>query len=333
MPLLSFSTRPASHADAEKAREVANAAAAALPNTDTIGPDQWQMRWTTPNFEPQTDALIAEDPHGQAIGVFESRCFAPYVSHYLWGCVRPNAVRMGVGSAGVAWAAQRAAERFDQAPPDAKIRFTAMAHADNAAAIALLENHGFRYTHSTWEMAIQLSGPPILIPQLPRITIRPANLPVEAETVIRVVEDAFRDHRNHTEQPFEQLLAVWNHWVFQNPRFEPNALIVAEADGQLVGSALCERDADDLTKGYVFDVAVARAYRGCGIGKAMLLACFAFFTDIGYKTVELSVDADSLTGAQRLYQSAGMHVKRRDMWYEKIARDGIDYQHHPSTQS
>jgi ribosomal protein S18 acetylase RimI-like enzyme len=45
--------------------------------------------------------------------------------------------------------------------------------------------------------------------------------------------------------------------------------------------------------------------------------------------VELGVDAQNLTGATHLYEKAGMQVKSRQIYYEKVLRPGFDL----STQS
>ena len=42
----------------------------------------------------------------------------------------------------------------------------------------------------------------------------------------------------------------------------------------------------------------------------------------GQRAVILDVDAQSLTGATRLYEKAGMHVQRQNVVYEKELRPG-----------
>ena len=41
------------------------------------------------------------------------------------------------------------------------------------------------------------------------------------------------------------------------------------------------------------------------------------------RSVALGVDADSLTGATRLYESAGMHVEEQFDQVRKVLRDGV----------
>jgi hypothetical protein len=53
-------------------------------------------------------------------------------------------------------------------------------------------------------------------------------------------------------------------------------------------------------------------------------SAFGDFYDAGRRRVSLGVDAQSLTGATRLYERAGMHPERRHVFYEKVLRDGVD---------
>ena len=60
--------------------------------------------------------------------------------------------------------------------------------------------------------------------------------------------------------------------------------------------------------GWVSRLFTAREWRGRGIGAALLADAFGRFWSIGRRRVGLGVDAQSDTGAQRLYERAGMHV-------------------------
>ena len=61
----------------------------------------------------------------------------------------------------------------------------------------------------------------------------------------------------------------------------------------------------------------AAAWRGKGIGRALLLRTFAEFYSRGVHRVTLGVDAESPTGATRLYESVGMNVEDAIVVYEK----------------
>jgi len=74
---------------------------------------------------------------------------------------------------------------------------------------------------------------------------------------------------------------------------------------------------------------VRRPWRRKGLGLALLLHSFGEFYRRGRRRVGLGVDAQSLTGATRLYEKAGMRVARVYNTYEKELRPGVDL----STQS
>ena len=61
-----------------------------------------------------------------------------------------------------------------------------------------------------------------------------------------------------------------------------------------------------------------------GLALAILYHLFGEFYRRGIKRVGLGVDADSLTGATRLYEKAGMHTFRQYNAYEKELRSGRD---------
>ena len=71
-------------------------------------------------------------------------------------------------------------------------------------------------------------------------------------------------------------------------------------------------------------VGVRRPWRGRGLGLALLRHAFGEFFRRGIGRVELSVDAESLTGAPRLYHRAGMRVLQTYILHEKELRPGND---------
>ena len=68
--------------------------------------------------------------------------------------------------------------------------------------------------------------------------------------------------------------------------------------------------------GWVGTLGVRRPWRRRGIGEALLRRSFRVLHERGYRRVRLSVDAESLTGATRLYKRAGMRVIRQANTWE-----------------
>jgi ribosomal protein S18 acetylase RimI-like enzyme len=80
---------------------------------------------------------------------------------------------------------------------------------------------------------------------------------------------------------------------------------------------------EDPARGYIAVLGVRRPYRCRGLGKALLLRGFGALFARGRQGADLHVDADSLTGATRLYARVGMTAHPRFATWEKELRAAI----------
>jgi ribosomal protein S18 acetylase RimI-like enzyme len=104
--------------------------------------------------------------------------------------------------------------------------------------------------------------------------------------------------------------------------FDPGLWFVAVRGGAPVGTALCF---DYGSEGWVRQLAVRRGERRQGLGLALLRHAFGVFHLRGRPSAGLAVDADNSTGANRLYERAGMAVLRRfDRYLRPIRLDAGD---------
>src|SRR5215218_281201 len=87
------------------------------------------------------------------------------------------------------------------------------------------------------------------------------------------------------------------------------------------GLTLCKTLAGE---GWVDVVAVRRPWRNRGLGLALLRHAFTECHRQGTHRVSLSVDAESITGAPRLYGRAGMRVRESYIIHLKEFRPGVD---------
>jgi GNAT superfamily N-acetyltransferase len=69
---------------------------------------------------------------------------------------------------------------------------------------------------------------------------------------------------------------------------------------------------------------VRRPWRKRGLGLALLYHAFGELRRRGCARVGLGVDGQSLTGATRLYEKAGMRAVTRSITFEKELRPGHD---------
>ncbi len=128
------------------------------------------------------------------------------------------------------------------------------------------------------------------------------------------------DHYDHSPIPFER----WLHWQTSDPeRYDPTLWFLALDGLEIAGVSLCRPRANaDADTGWVSNLAVRRPWRHRGLGMALLRHSFCEYYRRGKRRVALGVDAQSLTGATRLYERAGMRVVRQFDRYEKELRPG-----------
>jgi ribosomal protein S18 acetylase RimI-like enzyme len=89
--------------------------------------------------------------------------------------------------------------------------------------------------------------------------------------------------------------------------------------GKLVGQALARTHGQqpglaDRSVGKIDDLAVLAAYRGRGIGRALLAAAMRYLWDRDCHMIELTVDAAN-ADARRLYDGLGFLVTGQLHWY------------------
>jgi ribosomal protein S18 acetylase RimI-like enzyme len=120
-------------------------------------------------------------------------------------------------------------------------------------------------------------------------------------------EEAFADHWDHTARTFEE-------WM-SNRRLEPDVSFVVRADGDPAAVSLCKRE--QFGMGWVDVLGTRPAYRRRGLGELLLRHSFRELYARGARRVGLGVDAESPTGATRLYERVGMRVLHRADVYEK----------------
>jgi mycothiol synthase len=184
---------------------------------------------------------------------------------------------------------------------------------EDGALRALYEQAGFHFVRHDLEMEIELSGN-LAPPKWPRGTSVRTFGGEDAERVHAAHMESFEDHWEHVHEP----LTSWRQEHLARGDFDPSLWFLAEEAGEIAGLCLCRPHASgDPTIGYVEVLGVRRSWRRRGLGLALLHHAFHAFRDRGMTRAALDVDAESLTGAVRVYERAGMHVSRRSETYEK----------------
>jgi mycothiol synthase len=179
---------------------------------------------------------------------------------------------------------------------------------------------GFRFAKRYARMRVELPAP--VEPVVPAgVTIRPFRHDDEAERLTwhRILMAAFADTPDFIRSTPEDWWAKtdrpavridWDEWWLALVDGEPAGLL--QSDGMSV-----EQD-----EGWVKNLAVLRAHRGRGIGRALLATAFAAYTAKGRKRAGLGVDLTNPTGAYDLYRSVGMSPAFEADMYERAVEAG-----------
>jgi mycothiol synthase len=177
--------------------------------------------------------------------------------------------------------------------------------------IRLLESRGYRLIRHFYRMRIDFDAE-LPEPQWPEgITVRTAT-PDDAELAYEVHQESFEDHWEYSRSPYEQ----WQHHMLREG-YDPTLWFLVEENGEVAAVAFNREHEAEKGLGWVSVLGVRKDWRRRGLGRALLLHSFHEFRRRGFHAAALGVDADSLTGANRLYESAGMSVVRRSDVYER----------------
>jgi ribosomal protein S18 acetylase RimI-like enzyme len=278
-----------------------------------------------PTIDPERDRLWIRGTDGRLVGVTVVDHSPPYVSAHIRGFVHPDHLDSGIGTEMLSWALQRAEERVELAPAGARVTATAGAAENYEPATALLEANGFGVERYFLEMATVFSGRPDQPVLLDGIRLRGFEGAADLGVLSRVVSDSFRDHFGYVSRSPEEELAKWA--KFHSIETWDDSLVwIAQEGDEPIGSIVAlGQTGEDTTTGYIATIGVRPPWRGRGVARAMMLGAFNALYDRGKSGAALHVDADSPTGATRLYDGVGMNTVSRTATYLRELRSGLDH--------
>jgi ribosomal protein S18 acetylase RimI-like enzyme len=319
-----LSTRPATMDDLEAAVALFNACAIEQIGRPVHNLNDLRSRWTSPVLHQETDTLVVISPDDELVGYVEVWDHKPHVQLFAYGRVHPEFAGRGIGTHLVKWSERRARQAAANAPKGARVVIHQDTLSTNTEAQGLLRQHGYEVVRHSVRMVIDLDAPPPE-PVFPGdITVRTCARG-DVRPVVKAVNEAFRDHWGYVETPFEQMLEEFTHWTEDDPDHDPTLWFLAMDGDEIAGTSLCHPIvAEDPELGFIFTLSVRRPWRKQGLAMALLHHSFGEFYRRGKRRVGLNVDAQSLTGATRLYEKAGMHSDRRYVTFEKELRPGKD---------
>lgn len=322
-----FTARGATMNDVEPSLTLYNRWSRSVIGRDEITDAQAvRNEWVSPNFDPAEDIRLVFAPNGQLVGYIEVWTTSkPLVHPWMWGRVDPDYEDMGIGTWLMHWAEQRALRELPAVPAELRFAPRVGTFREAEKPKKLFADMGYHHIRSSYHMRIEMDAP-VPEPVWPEgILLRTFNPETDAEAVYRAEEDSFRDHFGYVEQPFEVGFQRFKHFVLDVADFDPTLLFLAvdRSSREIAGINICRAQSfEDPEMGWVSTLGVRRPWRKQGIGLALLRHSFNEFYRRGTRKVGLGVDAQNLTGALRLYESAGMHVHQAFDQYEKELRPG-----------
>jgi mycothiol synthase len=286
--------------DLDAVVELGNAFERVFLGAESFTPGEIADEWRQLDLEQ--DAWLVVVPGGRLAGyaTLEERGERRFLSD---GYVHPELRGLGVGGKLVDLAEERARER-------GAVTVTNTIVSLDEAAVEVLASRGYRPVRHFYRMAIEL-GDEAPEPEWPEGIRVEGFREEDALAFHEAIEDAWQDNWDHSPRPFEQ----FRERLLESALHDPTLWTVAWAGAEIVGGTICE--AERYGMGWVRSLSVRRPWRRAGLGMALLLNAFRQFHERGERRVGLGVDAESPTGATRLYERAGMHVVEETAIYRK----------------
>lgn len=252
--------------------------------------------WLDAEGRPVAFALLQ---HNEGEGLLDGR---------LWMRLLPERRDRELAGAMIDWGARRLRELG--AERGLATRLASGAGADDAWRIGVLEAHGFRPIRYFLRMERPLAEP-VAPPRLPDgFALRQVAGDHEAEAWAELFNQSFIDHWNHHPLTVERLRASWGDPLYRRDL----DLVLVSPEGTLAAFCACELDPEDEDgAGWIEVLGTRRGFRGIGLGRAALAVGLDALRRAGARVARLIVDAESPTGATRLYESAGFVVTRRSV--------------------
>jgi mycothiol synthase len=311
-PPAGYVARPPTMADVPDAHRVIVACEVADYGVSEMSEADVRDGWRRIDLEH--DARVVVDGDGQIAGVADYRAGdAAHLDGHVF--THPEHKGRGIGTWLTRWAEARGRELVERAPAEVRVTLGFVAPTVNEAALALLANEGYAPLRNFLRMAIEMDAPPPAPAWPDGLRVRAFVAGADGYAVYRAIEEAFADHWNRTPRSYED----WRADSLEGESVDTTHWFLAVGGNEIAGVSLCREESG---QGFINTLGVRRPWRRTGAGLALLRHSFGEFYRRGSREVALGVDAQSLTGATRLYERGGMREVRRYALYSKELRAG-----------
>ena len=276
--------------------------------TNLTGEAEWVEK-----LKNAVDSVVASNVNGEiaAAGSIEDAPGAGTERAFLDGRVHPDFRGRGIGSALLGWMEARADAHLlakdNELPKVLRIMF--WDRADDATA--LFEQHGFEFHYIEEEMRVDLQQPRPDLPLPSGLSVElwsPGNAP-DFYTIYRGA------YGTRTDNPLSE--SAWTqYWANpDDPEFRSDLTFLVRDGEEPVAFSVGHVYETDVAS--VGQFGVRPAWRGRGVGTAVLVEALNRFAAEGYRYGTLTVNINN-PNARRLYERAGLRLTKRFTMYRKI---------------
>jgi mycothiol synthase len=292
-------------ADSAAITTVLAAMEAAEPVDETFSQDDVVKEMTAPGVDLGGGVAILDGERLVGFGWLRLSPPTPIWKAVQWAGVDPGYLGRGIGRRIMAHLESRATAIRDADSPGMPGEIKIWVDESRAATAALARAAGYETWRYFFRMRRDLAVPVSPAPTPPGVEIRRYR-PADDAAVLDVSNESFADHWGSTPMDLDR----WRAEYADNSWFRPELSYLALIDGRVVSFALTEEFEADTehrgySTGYIARVGSLRSARGRGIASALIGRTLQAMVAAGYRYAELGVDADSPTGAGRIYQRAG----------------------------
>ena len=317
--------RPTTTADLPALAVVVNRVHHATGTMIQVQPDELAEELQSSLTEMGRDSRLAVDRNGRIVGFVwtihlpsddaDERC-------YVDGGVDPLLTGRGIGRMLAKWGIEHARELHDLRSGLQSQVIRVSHQAEDERSIELFASLGFTPVRWFDDLVRTLDLLPARrVVDGAVIEPWPLNDPLH-DDIRRAKNDAFADHWGSTP-------TTPDGWVELVHGFggRPDLSFVARdaSDGRVVAMLLSHRfPADDAlvgrTQAWIDTLGTVRGWRGRGLATALIVEAMHRYEADGMTHAMINVDADSPTGASRLYRSLGFDTVQRYVTTETVHR-------------
>jgi len=267
--------------------------------------------------EPATDMVITEID-GRAVaesGV--ERVMRDGVAVYeVWGTMRPEVRRHGLGRALLRENLRRAKERAAGEPVGQAAEVRGNVQENEVGHRALLESEDFEPIR--WYFGMRRPSladiPDASLPD--GLELRPVTADLH-RAVFDAEREAFRDHWSSREQTDGDFT-----FTFGRKELDTDLWVVAWDGDEIAGVVQTwiypeENVTLGVARGWLEHISVRRPWRRRGLGRAITAEALRRLARAGMTEAMLGVDAENPTGALGLYERLGFEVDHRSVAYRR----------------